>query len=113
MQKHQRQAIQWLRECVPEYTMSAQGVQALAVLEADARALWAVRVLDAWAMKASGRCVELFPGGEGWIVIRKMRVNPIGKDEEVWGPACETPDQARTARCVAADPNLDPDGVRT
>ncbi len=81
-------------------------------VQADARALWAVRVLD---NEARQRGIDEGPyrphwTGDGWEIV-------------AWsGELCDrilerhaTPDAARIAAAtalVAADPSLDPDGVR-
>ena len=121
MQKHQRNAIQWLRESVPEYTMSSHGLAALAVLEADARALWAVRVLDAWRKALHGRRVEESTHSdtcslcELWDNEQGFGVTEFGLRVQEAHTGAD-PDAARIAAAtalVAADPSLDPDGVRT
>ncbi len=78
----------------------------VAEIEADARALWAVRVLDAYTVKMPAGYsppvampAELL--GQGWVVF--VEADPWFGD---------TPDAARIAAAtalVAADPSLDPD----
>ena len=73
-------------------------------LEADARALWAVRVLDAWAAKQPGRPTSPSPNrtehGDWWVWITAGGYH-IGPD----------PDAARLAAATALYPDL-PEAVR-
>ena len=72
--------------------------------KADARALWAVRVLDAWAAKQPGRPTSPSPNrtehGDWWVWVTAGGYH-IGPD----------PDAARHAAATALYPDL-PESVR-
>lgn len=72
--------------------------------QADARALWAVRVLDAWQLARPHRGYMTSPLG---VTLYGTAERATYHDRD--------PDAARIAAAtalVAADPSLDPDGVR-
>jgi len=74
-----------------------------AKLEADARALWAVRVLDAWAQETHGvwRLVnDTGPWGVQWVV---------SLTDAMTKGCAETPDAARLAAAEAVFPELPAD----
>lgn len=80
--------------------------KAAADLLADARALWAVRVLDAWASTPNGLPLVTCPSVKGgWVAS-----DPNWQDEmSEWRG--ETPDAARLAAAEAVYPEL-PESVR-
>ena len=90
-------------------------------LAVDARALWAVRVLDAWSDRNPGELSPttgkrpLRPDVEESGAVHRVAGEYcvwIGS-ATYWGP---TPDAARIAAAealIAADPSLDPDALRS
>ncbi len=76
---------------------------------ADARALWAVRVLDAWEERVrqvpfrTAPDTRVFPPSRGWECAAPCEA-AYGK--EGYGP---TPDAARLAAALAVLPSLDAD----
>lgn len=79
----------------------------LAKLEADARALWAVRVLDAWAEARDGRGQYQLQKLIGFGVTT-YSVLCTGRDSlDLQHDAAATPDAARLAAAEAVFPTLD------
>lgn len=67
---------------------------------------WDRQVCNSWAMSGASRCVELFPGGEGWRVVIKRCVNPINAHDEEMLDAAERPDGAYAAAAKFLLPQL-------
>jgi hypothetical protein len=88
----------------PTLTERTALYQAVTKLEADARALWAVRVLDAAAYHLARLCYTRFSAGYGWRTEYEHNHVPVaGHDFSA------TPDAARIAAAealVAEDPAL-------
>lgn len=98
-----------------DYAERVNGEQRQAKAEADARALWAVRVLD--RADPTWRCVP-HDTESGYLCMFTVldRVMPelgLRVTECFRGDSQEAARIAAAAALVAADPSLDPDGVRT
>lgn len=78
-------------------------------MSAEEKARWAVRVLDAWAMKhgvmAPAPCFHRFPDGHAWRIFHGVQA--VGGHSKHF----KTADEARIAaaeKLVAEDPELEP-----
>lgn len=87
----------------PEFSTTEKGAEFVAGLLDDARALWAVRVLDAWAWANNERWdMRAYPDDDG----EEPHTATLGFDEDDYHSAT-TPDAARLAAAEAVFPTLD------
>lgn len=98
----------------PAFNTNQAGKRYKEKAKADARGLWAVRVLDAWqAANPDAHAFATCYLRDLPIPARKWKCVSFSHPGMFFGP---DPDAARIAAAtalVAADPSLDPDGVRT